>query len=234
MNRIIPIFIILFTINSFAAEKEIINSLKSFLPNISSENINKTPIDGLYEVMINSRIMYVSSDGKYFIQGDIYDLNNKINITKNRKTKTNLKILQTIKDEYKIIFKAKNEKYAVDIFTDIDCPYCRKLHMGMQEMNDLGITVKYLAFPRAGVGSDSYDKTVSVWCAKDKKAAMTASKSGLKVEYNICKNPVEQHMSLVHKLGVTGTPSMFLANGVNIPGYLPPKNLLAEIKKALN
>lgn len=130
-----------------------------------------------------------------------------------------------------IVYAPKQVKHTVTIFTDIDCPYCRKLHKEMQSYLDAGIEVRYLAFPRAGAGSESYKKAVSVWCAKNREEAMTRAKRGETVKSESCKHPVDRHLALVQRLGVNATPTIFLENGRRIPGYVPAQRLLQILEQ---
>ena len=124
-----------------------------------------------------------------------------------------------------IVFAPKVVKHTVTVFTDIDCPYCRRLHKEVPAMNELGIKVRYLAFPRAGVHSPSFKEAVSVWCAKNPAQALTDAKAGKKVPEVTCDNPVLQHMALGEQVGVTGTPAMVLEDGRMLPGYIPATRL---------
>jgi len=135
-------------------------------------------------------------------------------------------------EENMIIFPAKNSKHTISVFTDIDCGYCRKLHNEIDQYNAKGITVRYLAFPRAGIGSPSYDKAVSVWCEKDRQAAMTRSKSGETLPKASCKNPVAEEYELGQLLGVNGTPALVLDNGSLLPGYVPANRLVRVLNEA--
>jgi len=132
-----------------------------------------------------------------------------------------------------IIFSPKNGKvkHTITVFTDIDCGYCRKLHSAIDEYNELGIRVRYLAYPRAGIGSASYDKAVAVWCAKDRKKAMTQAKNNQSVNSGKCANPVAEHFEMGSKIGVRGTPALVLESGQLVPGYVPPQRLAAILEK---
>ncbi|SFV64091.1 Thiol:disulfide interchange protein DsbC [hydrothermal vent metagenome] len=225
---------LLLSFSSMANEK-IINTLKNFIPTIKKEDIKKTPIKNISQILDGSNILYISNDGQFLIQGQMIDLKNGINLTQKTKKSISKNILKDPSVKEGILFKAKNEKYRINVFTDVDCPYCRKLHSGMKEMNNLGISVNYLAFPRAGINSNSYWKEVSIWCAKDKKQAMNTSKQRKPIKSIKCENhPIKKHFQLVKQLGVNGTPSIFLKNGANISGYLPPKKLLKEIERLSN
>jgi thiol:disulfide interchange protein DsbC len=138
--------------------------------------------------------------------------------------------MAAIPESSMIVYKAENEKHVLSVFTDIDCVYCRKLHQEMAQMNELGITVRYLAFPRAGLNSPSYDKAVSVWCAGDRNAAMDSAKGSGQIEAIKCDAPVAMHMQVARQLGVNSTPSLVLEDGRLQPGYAPPKQLLSLFK----
>ncbi len=227
------LLIFLFFVGSstlFAAEtskvKEINKALSKISPDLSADAITETPVSGIYEVEVGAEIMYISGDGNYMFQGDLIDLNQMSNLTETRREKSRGKLIANLKEEEMIIFAPEKTKYTVTVFTDIDCGYCRKMHREMDDYNKLGIAIRYLAYPRSGVGTESYLKSVSAWCADDRKAAMTAAKTGKKIENNKCdNNPVQKHMEIGEMIGVRGTPSMVLEDGTFIPGYVPAERL---------
>jgi thiol:disulfide interchange protein DsbC len=139
--------------------------------------------------------------------------------------------MASVKAEDMVVFGPDDAKYTVDVFTDIDCPYCVRLHRQMAEYNRLGIRIRYLAFPRAGVPSSSYDKWVSVWCSDDRQSAMSRAKSGMQIPEKKCDNPVEKQFALGRSVGVRGTPSLILEDGELVPGYVPPSELLEMLKE---
>lgn len=207
-------------------------ALQQLIPNESPDAIEATPVPGLYEVTYGAQLFYVSADGRYLMNGDLVDLKGQTNLTEGRRARSRAKAIERLGTESLIVYRPEGgTKYVVNVFTDIDCGYCRKLHGGMKEMNELGIEVRYLAFPRSGPGTASFDKAVSVWCAKDRKAAMDAAKTGDGVEPAKCKAPVDDHYALGQALGVNGTPALLLADGRMIPGYLPPKRLLQLLQE---
>jgi len=144
-----------------------------------------------------------------------------------------LKLIAGLDETKMIVFSPEEVKYTVTVFTDIDCPYCRKLHDEMEAYNKLGISIRYLAYPRAGVGSKSYDKIVAAWCSKDPKAAITLAKAGkeIKKELEDCNDPVREHMDLVRVLGVTGTPALIFEDGTLVPGYVPAQRLITMLEE---
>ncbi len=132
-----------------------------------------------------------------------------------------------------IVFAPEQPKHMITVFTDIDCAYCRKLHRQMDEYNRLGIGVRYLFYPRAGPNSASFRKAVAVWCAKDRKQALTTAKAGGKIEMLKCPSPVRQHMDKGKQVGVSGTPTIILENGTKLPGYVSPPKLSRIIQQRL-
>ena len=212
------------------------NALKKKLaermPSIKVEDINPSEIKGLYEVMVGANIFYVSEDGRYLIQGRMFDLVAKKDLTEERLAIAKAVLINAVPKDEMIIFKAPMQKYVINVFTDIDCGYCRKLHSEIDQYMAEGITVQYLFFPRAGKGSESYNKAVSVWCADDRNAALTAAKSNSNPPATkTCKNPVDAQMALGDELGVRGTPMMITPKGIVYPGYMPAKKLAAALSK---
>ncbi len=189
--------------------------------------LGNAPLTGFYEALYGSEIFYISSDGKNLIRGEIYDLNTLDNLTEQRRAGGRLKIMEMIPESSMIVYKAQDEKHRLTVFTDIDCVYCRKLHQDIAQLNALGITVRYLAYPRAGLNSPSYDKAVSVWCAADRNVAMDSAKGSGIIEPLTCDAPVSLHMQLAEQLGINSTPSLLLEDGQLQPGYAPPQQLLA-------
>ena len=210
--------------------KAITKALGSVFPGVTPSEINPSPMDGVSEVLIGPRLFYVSNDGKYLLQGSLIDLATRIDISEERRNGIRLAAINDLGEENMIVFPAKDARHTITVFTDIDCGYCRKLHGEIAQYNDQGITVRYLAFPRSGVGSASYNKAVSVWCEKDKQAAMTRSKSGETLPKADCDNPVKEEYELGQMIGVNGTPAIILEDGSMLPGYIPP----AKLAKALD
>ena len=235
MNRIPLIFAALLASLSMTAvfagvaeEKEfnaVEEKLRTLVPNATSMAISETPIEGILQVQIKNDIIYVTSNGKYLLQGQIMDIDSRVNITDQAKSGIRMDLLSGLKREEQISFAPEKPEYDLLVFTDIDCGYCRKLHNQMAGYNEEGIAIHYLAFPRAGIGSGSYDKLVSVWCADDQQAALTLAKNGGDLEPQKCQNPVAEQYGLGHDLGVTGTPAMLTTDGTLIPGYMPPAQL---------
>lgn len=201
------------------------DKLAEIMPGVTIESIQPLDNTGLYEAIINGEIVYFSKDARYVFQGDVISLEKRQNITELKRVDLRKQTLASVDDAEMIVYEPKKTEYTLTVFTDIDCGYCRKLHEQMAEYNALGIRIRYMAFPRAGVDSESYDKAVDVWCAKDRNQALTDAKNGIEVNSETCKAPVQAQYELGKRLGVSGTPALFLESGELLPGYIPPKRL---------
>lgn len=205
-------------------------AIKAIAPTMVIESVAPAAMPGYQEVLVNGQVVYVSNDGRYLLQGSVLDMTTKTDLTEARKVKARQIALAKIPASQRISFPAKNEKYKVMVFTDIDCGWCRKMHQQMAEYNKAGITVDYLFFPRAGLQGDAYTQAVAVWCSKDRRAAMTQAKAGQKLTGPTnCKNPVADQFNLGMRLGVSGTPSIYASSGVDMRGYKPPQEMAAAL-----
>ncbi|MDP1771567.1 MAG: DsbC family protein [Methylobacter sp.] len=232
MKKIITIAAISFGLTlsvAHADEDAIRQALAKSMPSVKVGTVKPSEISGLFEVTVGGNIVYVSGDGKYLIQGHLVDVAARTDLTEEKLSGTRKQALEKLGVDKMIVFKPKTSKYTVSIFTDIDCGYCRKLHSEIDQYMAEGITIQYLFFPRAGKGSDSYHKAVSVWCAEDRKAALTAAKKGETPPSKTCANPVDEHMQLAEEFEVKGTPMMVTEKGNIFPGYLPAKQLVEAL-----
>ncbi len=197
---------------------------------LSVQTITESPVEGLASVMTDRGLFYVSDNGQYLFHGNLFNIKAGMkNETEAQMTAMRAAEIAEYKDDA-IVYKAKNEKYAINVFTDITCGYCRKMHNEMQGYNDLGITVRYLAFPRGGIASKSYNDMVSVWCAQDTQEALTEAKVNNHIVAKTCDNSVAEQYKLGSKVGVTGTPAVVLDNGMLVPGYRPPADMLKVLQ----
>jgi len=156
------------------------------LPGAKPDDVNPSPIPGLYEVTMGGVIVYVSSDGKHLLSGNVYDLDTQVNLTAARRNAARAKALAAVKDDQMIVFGPANSKMTVTIFTDIDCGYCRRFHSQIAEISKAGVRVRYMMFPRTGPGTESWRKAESVWCAKDRRDALTRAKKGEELKTKSC------------------------------------------------
>lgn len=216
-----------------AVAKTILDNLKKSQQGLKYGAVTTSPIKGIYKVQVNgSQYFYANETGEYVVAGDMYHARPGafVPIKDKDAANRNKAALSTVADKDAIVFPAKGKRKAyMYVFTDVDCGYCRKLHVeALPTLNEKGVEVRYLAFPRAGIGSDSYRRIASAWCAKDKQAAMTKLKTGKPLKENVCKdNPVKAQFELGHSIGVNGTPALVLEDGTMVPGFRPAEELLA-------
>jgi len=217
----------------------VIESLKGVIKDFDANNISDSPIPGLYEVAVGEDMFYITKDGIYMVMGSIFNLKTRENLTNDRRSQIRQarnperqKAIDAVSEKDMVVFAPETEiKYTVNVFTDVDCGYCAKFHNEVPSLNEAGVKVRYLAFPRAGIGSGTYKEMVSVWCAEDQQQAMTDAKARRKVKPAKCNNPIASQYELGQKIGVNGTPALVLSNGELVPGYLPAKKLIALLEQ---
>ncbi|GAC1629006.1 MAG: hypothetical protein NVS9B10_19620 [Nevskia sp.] len=212
-----------------AAKDRIVKNL-----GVERGNIRPAPIPGMYEIQHGHDFGYVSADGKYLLRGDLINIESGEEITENRRRLDRLMALKDIGDSNYIVFAPPPPlaaKYTVTVFTDVDCGYCRKLHSEIADYNAKGIAIRYAFYPRSGPDTDSWHSAEAVWCATDRKTALTQAKQGasIKIKGKTCDNPVAKEYQLAQDIGIRGTPMLVLPNGDIYPGYVPPGTLAAKL-----
>ncbi len=213
-------------------------ALKRMAPGVQVSHLRKAPMPGFYQALVGGRMVYVSADGTWIMDGQLYDAQKRRNMTEDSMRAVRRKALATVPDAERIIFAPPHPKYTVTVFTDLDCAYCRAFHKHIKQFNAEGIAVDYLFWPRSGIKAypsgkptPSYLKAVSVWCSKDRKAAFTAAKDGESIPSRHCENPVADEFRLGARIGVDGTPTIIAADGTLLGGYLTPEQLLARLRQ---
>jgi len=230
--RVIQIFaaaaIALVSTFSFAdtgAEQAIRKSLETLQLDVPVESISASPMAGLYEVKLKgSRVLYASADGQFIVQGYMFQLKDgkPVNLTEQAERVGVAKLINGIPVAETVVYPAIGEtKSHITVFTDTTCPYCHKLHAEGPQLNKMGIEVRYVAFPRQGLGSPGDEQLQAVWCSKDKKAAMDKMVDGKEIKAAKCDTPVSKQFAIGQSIGVNGTPAIVLADGQVIPGYQP-------------
>lgn len=195
-------------------------------------SVQPSRIDGLAEVITEQGLVYVSMDGKHLVSGRIYDItgDEPTNVSDLALNTMRIAGLAEVADSV-IEFKAPREKHVIHIFTDNTCGYCRQLHERLDDYLALGITVRYLAWPRTGLQGQAAQQLRNVWCAADQQAALTAAKTDQPVPNARCADPVDEHFALGQKFGVRGTPAIVLESGQMLPGYVQPERLILELER---
>jgi len=199
---------------------------------IDPEDIKTSPVDGWYMIQKGSIIAYVSSDGRYLLQGDIIDLDSQVNLSEISRNEARRDLMASVEDDQTIMFSPEEVKYSVTVFTDVECSYCRRLHAQIDEYMDLGIEVRYMLYPRNGPASRSWNTSEDVWCSADRANALTMAKLDRKVEAMACdSSTVQEHYVIGRGVGLNGTPAIVLVDGTLIGGYMAPVQLAEALEQ---
>ena len=204
------------------------------LKGVEASDLTDSVLDGFYEVTVDSRVGYISVDGRFLIEGEVYDLETSSNVTEASRAAARVDLLEDVDPAQMIVFSPTDRpvEHTITIFTDVDCGYCRQFHREIEQVLALGVEVHYLFYPRTGPDTESWSKAERVWCAADQQTALTNAKLGGPIpDLGCTDNPVAAQYDLGHQVGVTGTPSIYTAGGVHIGGYLPPDQLLAKLNQ---
>ncbi|SES62216.1 thioredoxin fold domain-containing protein [Thalassotalea agarivorans] len=219
--------------NDAAYNEAYLSAKIAMMLNLEVESVSPSPVPNFAEVVTNRGLFYISYDGEFFMQGKIYSMADRvIDVTEQAMTKMRLSGVEKFKDDM-IEYKAENEQYVVTVFTDITCGFCRQMHTMMNQYNDLGITVRYLAYPREGIRDRSgnytqgYENLRSIWCNEDPAKALTSAKAqrGHVAQRRICETPIEAEFNFGRQVGVTGTPAIILEDGTMLSGKRDPEDL---------
>jgi len=225
---------LLVSVSSLAADElpEKYRFVQDLFPTIEITDIRPSPVTGMLEMAVGADIFYISEDGKYLLQGELYDIVSKKNLSEVAKESARLPYFNRFGDDQSILFSAKDPIAEVLVFTDIDCGYCRKLHRDIQGYNDNGISIRYVFFPRSGPATESWRKAQDVWCADARQDALTKAKNNQDFTSNkpCDASIVAEHYKVVQELGLTGTPALLTESGRLIVGYRSPDELLNLLK----
>lgn len=215
---------------SASCDVDVINRIVSrSLPKVVFEKATAAPIPGLCEATIDTEIFYVSEAGKFLFIGNMVAVGSGKNLTQQRRAGIVKEIMFKQDEKRMINIGPVKAKRTITVFTDVDCPYCARLHKEVPQLTKQGVKVRYLLYPRNGTQSPTYKKSVSVWCAKDRIKAIGIAKAGGKLKQKNCANPVADHYKLGRRLGITGTPTLILEDGSRIGGYVPAPRLLSML-----
>jgi thiol:disulfide interchange protein DsbC len=209
-------------------------ALAAQIPGARPEDLRATPVPGVYELVHGGDVSYVTADAKFIFAGDLYRItaDGKFpNLSELRRRELRLAMVAAVPESEMIVFGPADAAHTITVFTDVDCAWCQKLHSQIAEYNKLGIRVRYLSYPRSGPDTESWFKADAVWCAADKRKALTEAKQGGALKKVNCPaSPVARHFQLGEQIGIEGTPGLVLDDGELIPGYLSPSQLLLHLK----
>jgi thiol:disulfide interchange protein DsbC len=222
--------------NSKASQAELLQAvepLQAIRPDLPVEAVFPTSVPGLVGVDLpEGTTLYMTADGKHMIIGDMFAIGDELeNLTEQRRSLKRKVIIDSIPLSDMVIFSPQGKVNAVlNVFTDVDCGYCRKLHNEIAEYGKYGIEVRYLAYPREGLQSETAQTMRSVWCSSDPAAALTRAKNSQRIAQRDCPNaPVDAQFAIGRQVGVTGTPAIVTAEGELFPGYIPAPQLAQRL-----
>lgn len=216
-----------------STEPSIENSVSQMFGGATPSSIEPSAIEGLKEIVVNGQVYYASPDGRYLISGEVMEVATQTNLTSQARDRAREKLMPQLNVEDAIVYKPKGKtKEVLNVFTDVECGYCREFHKHIDAYTKQGYEIHYYPWPRSGGSGPVYDEMVSVWCAKDQRAALTAAKNGNPPPAKTCDNPVAKYIELGHKMGVNGTPAVYLNSGKQIGGYVPADSMAGAIASA--
>lgn len=218
---------------SKAIQEKLTKALESGNQGLEVGTIRASEMPGMFEVeLTNGPILYSTEKGDYFIVGDLYSVTPQgyVNLAEQRRDAQRVARLDAVDTKDMIVFSPKEKPRAhITVFTDVTCYYCQKLHAEVPELNRLGIEVRYLAYPRAGVGSEGFYKLETAWCASNPQDVLTRLKNKEQVPTQSCDNPIAGQYQLGQELGVRGTPAIITETGKMIPGYQSATDLVVSL-----
>ena len=215
-----------------SAADAVVAKLRVLRPDLPIEGATPALIPGMVAIELSGgNVLYASNDGRYLIAGDLYEMGDTlINLAESARDEKRKELIAAVPVADMAVFPAQGHtKAVITVFTDVDCGYCRKLHQQVPAMNKMGVEVRYLAYPRAGVGSPGYDKLVTAWCSTNRPDAITRMKRGEELPPKTCDNPVAHEYELGHLAGLTGTPAIVLEDGRMLAGYVTADQLKGEL-----
>jgi len=207
--------------------------LQKIDPRIEVTKVTDAPLKDFYLVQLSSGdLLYVSKQQDYIFAGSLLEITTSglVDLTENARSAIRTEVIQAVTVKDQVVYAAKGEtKAIVQVFTDSTCPYCSRLHEQVPELNKRGVEVRYLAFPRQGLQGKGFNDLVNIWCADNQQQAMTDAKAGKNLPAKQCDNPIAEQYELGRRLGVQGTPAIFLPDGRLIPGFVPAERLISEL-----
>mgnify|MGYP001823536606 CR=1 FL=1 len=217
-----------------ATAEKISTALNNPAMGLKVSTVATSDMPGMYEVQFeNGPLVYATTDGKYFLLGDLFQVNAGayVNLTEKRRDAERLAMLEALDEKDMIVFAPSGEEKAeITVFTDTTCFYCQKLHREVPELNRRGVKVRFLAYPRSGMDSAGARQLVGAWCSDTPQETLTALKNKEQVPVSACdNNPVAAQYQLGQQMGIRGTPAMITESGQMIPGYQSADQLMVTL-----
>lgn len=190
--------------------------------------VEKTPLEGIYIAVFGDLPKYVESSGRFLFRGaTLTDANGNdfaetvMGKAKQAEQQQNLALLnKTLDEQDLLIYQAEQGNgQHITVFTDVDCPFCQRLHQDVPLYLQAGISVRYILFPRSGQHSASYGKAISVWCSDEPLMVLDKAESGMNIPRARCDHPIDRFLNIGRAFNLLGTPAMMLQDGQILHGY---------------
>lgn len=217
-----------------AQQASVTKLLRQRIGGATIDDVAESSAANVWRVRLGNRYVYLLEDGKYALTGDLIDLEQGLNLTEQLRRASTLEAISGFGDGDLVVFRATAEPRAVlSIFTDTSCPYCQKLHSDIDKLQAAGITVRYIPYPRGGRNGPGYRHLQSVWCAEDRKQAMTDAKNRIydNLPAGNCAAAalVDRGYIAGNDIGISGTPALIKSNGEKIEGYSTYQELIPQV-----
>jgi len=215
--------------------QQVRTTVSGMFDGIDADDVFASEIDGWYTIRKGAIIAYISSDGRYLLQGDLIDLQESENLSEKSRNGARAKMMSAVTEDELIVYTPETVRHTISVFTDIDCTFCRRLHSQLDEYMDEGIEIRYFLYPRNGPTSESWVKAQNVWCADDRNEALTMAKLDKEFPMHACDSSmINSHYSVGQDVGLRGTPAIVLEDGTLFSGYMPAKQLSEAIAATLD
>ena len=215
--------------------QQVRETVSGMFAGIDADDVFASEIDGWYTVRKGAIIAYISSDGRYLLQGDLIDLKESENLSEKSRNGAREKMMSAMAEDELIVYTPETVRHTISVFTDIDCTFCRRLHSQLDEYMDEGIEIRYFLYPRNGPSSESWVKAQNVWCAEDRNEALTLAKMDKEFPMHDCDSSmINSHYAIGQDVGLRGTPAIVLEDGTLFSGYMPAKQLSEAIAATLD
>lgn len=244
MNRFELIFAVVVVAALFAsavsaktlADPEYRAKVAEQFPGVTTDEIVPSKVDGLWRIVQEGLVGYLTADGRYLLKGDLIDLKRDVNLTAEVRRDWRLEKLAKMPESKMLIYAPPHPEHTLTVFTDVNCFYCRQLHQHIDKLLDAGIRVRYLFFPLSGPHSVSYKQARAIWCSDDRHAALDAAMRGKHIASEIdCQTPIAEHYKLAAKtLGLRGTPGIITEDGHLLHGSFMLSELIERASDSGN
>lgn len=219
-----------------AGEKEIRQAVQALAPDAKVVSVNRTPLIDLYEVVVDgprgSTVVYASGKGDYLLVGELLDVKRQRNLTGERMDKLTAIKFDSLPLNQAIKIVQGNGQRRLAVFSDPDCPFCRKLEQELVKLKDVSLYMFPYPLP---MHPDAGRKSKLVWCSRDRAAAwrdMMLNNRLPEGDKTDCDNPVDKNIALGQRLRIDGTPALIFADGRRVPGYIEAGRIEALLAAA--